>query len=246
MPHPEADPSAPRSHPYLPASAPDPPFPLVGRHRADGLVGPPRRYLAIVALLAGAASLPLITAVAAGPGGRTALGEMSPFLAPPSGGPVIVPLPPASGLGGPVIEPLPPASALGGPGAVVPRRAGLPLVPRPAPVGAVGGSAEDPIWARVTAGTGAAVAAPREPGTGRAGAPVSEPTPGRGVVALASAPAADPTPRAKADRQGRGPSDAPARRTKPCRAGPRADLDREAGGGVAQDAGACPPGRARG
>jgi hypothetical protein len=68
-----------------------------GRHRAEGLSGPPRHYLAIVVLLAGTASLPLVTAIVTGPNstGDTAFADASPFLAPPSGGPVVV-LPPAS------------------------------------------------------------------------------------------------------------------------------------------------------
>jgi hypothetical protein len=79
--------SDPRRH--MPATVPVRP---PGLHRADGLSGPPRRYLAIVVLLAGTASLPLVTAVLTGPGSRgdTAFAGASPFLAPPSGGPVVI------------------------------------------------------------------------------------------------------------------------------------------------------------
>jgi len=63
-----------------------------GLHRADGLSGPPRQYLAIVVLLAGTASLPLVTAIVTGPVARgdTAFAGASPFLAPPSSGPVVI------------------------------------------------------------------------------------------------------------------------------------------------------------
>ena len=72
-----------------------PPRPA-GAHRADGLAGPPGRYLVIVALLAGTSSLPLVAAISAGPAvvGGTALGDTRPFIAPPSEGLVVVPLPP--------------------------------------------------------------------------------------------------------------------------------------------------------
>jgi hypothetical protein len=78
----------PPSDPVSPAVPARPP----GLHRADGLAGPPRHYLAVVVLLMGTASLPLVTAIVTVPNsGDTAIAGVSPFLAPPSGGPIVLP-----------------------------------------------------------------------------------------------------------------------------------------------------------
>ncbi|BCJ65376.1 hypothetical protein Prubr_23970 [Polymorphospora rubra] len=69
---------------------------LRGTHRAEGLSGPTRRYVLIVASLGVMASLPIIAALGAGPTtvGGTAQPGGGPFLGHPSGGPVVVvPLP---------------------------------------------------------------------------------------------------------------------------------------------------------
>lgn len=218
MPHPAAEPPRPRSHPYPRGDAADPPFRLAGLHRADGLTGPPRRYLLVVALLAGAASLPLIAAVAAGPGagGRSALGDITPFLGPPSGGPVIVPLPPASGLGDLSVRPE---------GTV------LPAAPLPAIGWAAEGSVGNSVRAPARAATGAAVQAWWEGGTGRFPALVPQPIYNRWRAAgLPPTRSSDSGPTAKADR--RMDRHAALARGKACRSAPRADRDREGVGGA--------------
>ncbi|MGC1214026.1 MAG: hypothetical protein WA890_22545, partial [Micromonospora sp.] len=66
---------------------------LIGAHRADGLRGPSRGYLFTVALLAGTASMPILTAISAGSAtvGRTALPDTrTPFMPTPSVGPVVI------------------------------------------------------------------------------------------------------------------------------------------------------------
>jgi hypothetical protein len=67
-----------------------------GVYRADGLAGPTRRYVLIVALLVGLASLPTLAAITAGKDelddGSTGAMDV-PFLPPPSAGPVIPALP---------------------------------------------------------------------------------------------------------------------------------------------------------
>ena len=74
---------------------------LGGVYRADGFSGPTRRYVSIVALLVGLASLPTLAAITAGSkelnGGSTGAMEV-PFLPPPSGGAVIpiLPAPPGA------------------------------------------------------------------------------------------------------------------------------------------------------
>ena len=71
---------------------------VTGVHRAEGLAGPTGRYLFIVALLAGTASLPMVAALGAGSattGGTALPGGTTPFIGSPSDGPVVVvPLPP--------------------------------------------------------------------------------------------------------------------------------------------------------
>jgi hypothetical protein len=73
---------------------------IAGVHRAEGLGGPTRRYLLIVGLLAGTASLPILVAISAGSatvGGSIVADGTTPFIAPPSEGPVVVvPLPPTA------------------------------------------------------------------------------------------------------------------------------------------------------
>jgi hypothetical protein len=67
-----------------------------GRHRATGLSGPTRRYAVIVLLLAVTSSLPILAAI--GPGAGSVgdalagddLGDTTPFIPPPSPGPVVV------------------------------------------------------------------------------------------------------------------------------------------------------------
>ncbi len=67
-----------------------------GRHRATGLSGPTRRYAFIVLLLAVTSSLPILAAI--GPGAGSVgdalagddLGDTTPFIPPPSPGPVVV------------------------------------------------------------------------------------------------------------------------------------------------------------
>lgn len=66
-----------------------------GAHRADGLAGPPGRYLLIVGMLAGTASLPILTAIGGSPVADAGLGDRAPFITPPSTDPmVVVPSPP--------------------------------------------------------------------------------------------------------------------------------------------------------
>jgi hypothetical protein len=63
-----------------------------GVYRADGLSGPTRRYVLVVALLVGLASLPTLAAITAGTNelDRDTTGAMDvPFLPPPSSGPVV-------------------------------------------------------------------------------------------------------------------------------------------------------------
>jgi hypothetical protein len=71
---------------------------LDGVYRADGLSGPTRRYVLIVAMLVGLASLPTLAAIMAGSNeldeGTTGAMDV-PFLPLPSGGPVL-PRPSAS------------------------------------------------------------------------------------------------------------------------------------------------------
>ena len=63
-----------------------------GVYRADGFSGPTRRYVLVVALLVGLASLPTLAAITAGTNelDRDTTGAMDvPFLPPPSSGPVV-------------------------------------------------------------------------------------------------------------------------------------------------------------
>lgn len=72
--------------------------PAAGRHRAEGLAGPTRRYTVIVIMLVTMASLPVLAAISAGSAtiGSTAdSGGTTPFIALPSTGPVVVPPPTA-------------------------------------------------------------------------------------------------------------------------------------------------------
>ncbi|GIF65263.1 hypothetical protein Ais01nite_32980 [Asanoa ishikariensis] len=78
----------------MPVKAPWPP--PGGRHRATGLTGPTRRYALIVLVLAVTSSLPILAAI--GPGAGSVgealagddLGDTTPFIPPPSPGPVVV------------------------------------------------------------------------------------------------------------------------------------------------------------
>ncbi|HEY7272027.1 MAG TPA: hypothetical protein VH502_04765, partial [Actinoplanes sp.] len=63
-----------------------------GVYRADGFAGPTRRYVLVVAMLVGLASLPTLAAITAGTNelDRDTTGAMDvPFLPPPSPGPVV-------------------------------------------------------------------------------------------------------------------------------------------------------------
>ncbi|HEX8629113.1 MAG TPA: hypothetical protein VF755_13175, partial [Catenuloplanes sp.] len=96
---------------------------LSGAYRPDGLVGPTRRYILVVALLVALASLPTLAAITAGSHTLDGASEgppTVPFLPPPSGGPVIVPRPTTS-----PTDPAPPVRAAE-PVAVAPRPPGEP------------------------------------------------------------------------------------------------------------------------
>lgn len=72
---------------------------VAGLHRAAGLAGPTRRYTVIVVMLATMSSLPIIAAISAGSanvGESVDAGGTTPFIAPPSEGPVVVPPPPTA------------------------------------------------------------------------------------------------------------------------------------------------------
>ncbi|SNT65038.1 hypothetical protein SAMN05421812_119108 [Asanoa hainanensis] len=78
----------------MPDQAPWPP--PGGRHRAAGLTGPTRRYALIVLVLAVTSSLPILAAIGPGAGSVDEalagddLGDTTPFIPPPSPGPVVV------------------------------------------------------------------------------------------------------------------------------------------------------------
>jgi hypothetical protein len=150
--------------------------PLGGAHRADGLAGPPRRYLVIVVLLAGTASLPLVAAISAGPAtvGGPALGDTRPFIAPPSEGPVVVPLPPAP------TEPGPEPPTGGGPDPAIP----TPDVPQRGDQEELGRSGPD--WIPVGRPTDQA-----KPGRGPSRKPTTKPVP---PASRPGPPAARPSP----------------------------------------------------
>jgi hypothetical protein len=90
---------------------------LNGVYRADGFSGPTRRFVLIVALLVGLASLPTLAAITAGTSelddGTTGAMDV-PFLPPPSWGPVVPVLPSPSPPAGP--RPALPDSSAVGPG----------------------------------------------------------------------------------------------------------------------------------
>ena len=67
-----------------------------GVHRAAGLSGPTRRYAVIVVMLVTMSSLPIIAAIGTGSAnvGESVASGTTPFIAPPSAGPVVVPPPP--------------------------------------------------------------------------------------------------------------------------------------------------------
>jgi hypothetical protein len=74
---------------------------LNGVYRADGFSGPTRRYVLVVALLVGLASLPTLAAITAGTNelDRGTTGAMDvPFLPPPSSGPIVPAPAPSSGV----------------------------------------------------------------------------------------------------------------------------------------------------
>jgi hypothetical protein len=81
---------------------------VAGVHRAAGLAGPTRRYTVIVVMLATMSSLPIIAGITAGSanvGDTVDASGTTPFIAPPSEGPVVVPPPPPTAL--PAEVPLP-------------------------------------------------------------------------------------------------------------------------------------------
>jgi hypothetical protein len=89
---------------------------VAGRHRAQGLSGPARRYALIVLTLALTSSLPILAAFGSGSVGdpsyseTTIAGGTTPFIPPPSVGPVVVvPLQPGGATG--VDVPVPPPAA---------------------------------------------------------------------------------------------------------------------------------------
>jgi hypothetical protein len=96
-----------------------------GRHRASGMTGPTRRYALIVLALAVASSLPILAAIGPGAGSvgsALAVGEpldTTPFIAPPSPGPVVV-IPIRPSLAEP--PPRPPLATLSAPAETSPRR----------------------------------------------------------------------------------------------------------------------------
>ena len=68
-----------------------------GRHRAAGLSGPARRYTFIVLFMAATSSLPILAAIGPGAGsvgnalaGSDSGGDTTPFIPPPSVGPIVV------------------------------------------------------------------------------------------------------------------------------------------------------------
>ncbi|MGN9908133.1 hypothetical protein ACTMTJ_11365 [Phytohabitans sp. LJ34] len=70
---------------------------VAGVHRAGGLAGPTRRYTVIVVMLATMSSLPIIAAIGTGSanvGDSVDASGTTPFIAPPSEGPAVVPPPP--------------------------------------------------------------------------------------------------------------------------------------------------------
>jgi hypothetical protein len=115
---------------------------VVGRHRAQGLSGPARRYALIVLTLALTSSLPILAAFGSGSVGdrtyseTTIAGGTTPFIPPPSVGPVVVvPLQPggAAGVDVPGTPPEPvPLEPLSAVPAVPPAAAPLPPPVRPA------------------------------------------------------------------------------------------------------------------
>ncbi len=115
---------------------------VVGRHRAQGLSGPARRYALIVLTLALTSSLPILAAFGSGSVGdpsyseTTIAGGTTPFIPPPSVGPVVVvPLQPggAAGVDVPVTPPeAVPVEPLSAVPAVPPPAAPLPPPLRPA------------------------------------------------------------------------------------------------------------------
>jgi hypothetical protein len=127
---------------------------VVGRHRAQGLSGPARRYALIVLTLALTSSLPILAAFGSGSVGdrtsseTTIAGGTTPFIPPPSVGPVVVvPLQPGGAAGvdvpGTPPEPVPlePVSAVP---AVPPAAAPLPPPLRPAVPDRPAEPADDP------------------------------------------------------------------------------------------------------
>ncbi|MDG4822285.1 hypothetical protein O7635_10525 [Asanoa sp. WMMD1127] len=117
----------------MPDHAPWPP--PGGRHRTAGLSGPGRRYALIVLALAVTSSLPILAAIGPGAGsvGDAVAGDefggTTPFIPPPSPGPVVViPIRP-----GVVEPPVPLATAPAPTGAAAPAREPVrQRVPRPA------------------------------------------------------------------------------------------------------------------
>jgi hypothetical protein len=74
---------------------------VAGVHRPAGMAGPTRRYMVIVVMLATMSSLPIIAAISAGSanvGESVDASGTTPFIAPPSEGPVVVPPPPPPAL----------------------------------------------------------------------------------------------------------------------------------------------------
>ena len=169
---------------------------LNGVYRADGFSGPTRRYVLLVALLVGLASLPTLAAITAGSNelddGTTGAMDV-PFLPPPSTGPV-VPMSP-SGSPSPTVWPWAPPASDAEPGTVsgsVQGQAGRRRT-RPSPAAA---EREESDGARYERGAGG------RPATAGGARPTSEDEPpGNGV-----ADPGDGTPRPSGDGRSEGGS----------------------------------------
>lgn len=105
---------------------------VIGAHRAPGHAGPTRGYLFTVALLAGTASMPIIAAISTGSatvGGTALPSTNTPFIPPPSRGPVVIAPPDTATPTGTRAAP----SRTVGPSATAGRPAPVPDGPPPGP-----------------------------------------------------------------------------------------------------------------
>jgi hypothetical protein len=104
-----------------------------GRHRASGMTGPTRRYALIVLALAVTSSLPILAAIGPGAGSvGSALAvdeplDTTPFIPPPSPGPVVV-IPIRPSLAEP---PPPPLATVSAPAETPSRRTQRRVLPKP-------------------------------------------------------------------------------------------------------------------